>query len=79
MAEVRSLGKGKQKPRKLELDKEVFDLLQQTNPIEPDSNQISSHPLMQCIEKSCVMLIFPEKMVNKFISSLTTTDEPETD
>jgi len=59
MVEVRNLGKGNQKPKKLKIDKEVVTLLQQAETTKPKSDQISSHPLTQLIQKSCVMLVFP--------------------
>ncbi len=69
MAEIREFKGGN---RQKDIDKEVFDLLNEAKPLK----NADRNPLAEIIEKSCMILI-PEKIMDKLLNKLDSNRNTE--
>lgn len=55
--------------KKKDIDKEVFEILNEAKPIEKDKENTGRNPLAEFLEQSC-MIVIPEKILDKLLSRL---------
>ena len=73
MAEIKEFEGGN---RQKDIDKEVFEILNEAKPIEEGKENTGRNPLAEFLEQSC-MIVIPEKILEKLLNKIGGNEKPE--